>query len=177
MHGVEPSPWVTRFAPLIATGGTVLDVAAGPGRHSRYLAARGCTVEAVDRDAEALATLAGCDGIHTCCADIEGGPWPYHGRSFDAIVVTRYLWRPLLPTLCAALAPGGVLIYETFMVGHEAYGKPSNPAYLLRPGELLDVVRNRLGIVAFEQGEEPGDKGPQVMQRLCAQRGGTLRLA
>ena len=172
----EASPWVMRFAPLIPAGGRVLDLAAGAGRHSRFLAAQGYSVEAVDRDAEALAALADCAGVHTRCADLEGGPWPYHGSTFTGIVVTRYLWRPLLPTLFAALEAGGVLIYETFMVGQEAYGQPSNPAYLLRSGELLDLVRGRLNVVAFEQGEEPGRTGPQVMQRLCAQRGGTLRL-
>ncbi len=177
-HGklqLEASPWVQRFAPLITAGGSVLDLACGGGRHSRLLAGLGYSVEAVDRDGEALAGLAGVAGVHSYCCDLEGGPWPYGGRGFAGIVVTNYLWRPLLPALLAMLEPGGVLIYETFMVGNEAFRPPSNPAFLLRPGELLEVVRNRLTVVAFEQGQVGGEV-PAVLQRLCAQRGGALRL-
>ena len=123
--------------------------------------------------------------ITTRCADLEGGPWPYGGQVFAGIVVANYLWRPLLPLLLAGLDQGGVLIYETFMVGNERYGKPANPAYLLRIGELLDVVRNRLTVLASEQGEvlraagSSGDEEadqpmPAVVQRLCAVRGGPL---
>lgn len=171
----EASPWVVRFAPLIPAGGEVLDLACGPGRHSRWLAALGYAVEAVDRDAEALAGLEGIAGVRTRCADLESGPWPYGGRSFAGIVVTNFLWRPLMPQLLSALGPGGVLIYETFMVGNELFRQPSNPAYLLRPGELLEVVRARLAVIAFEQGELKAEP-PAVVQRLCAQRAGTLRL-
>ena len=172
---MEPSPWVARFAPMISAGGVVLDLACGGGRHSRLLATLGHQVEAVDRDAEALAALAGIPGIHTQCSDLEGGPWPYAGRAFAGIVVTNYLWRPLLPFLLAALDHGGLLIYETFMSGNELFRPPSNPAFLLRPGELLDVVRGRLSVLAFEQGQVGADQ-PAVVQRLCAQRGGTLYL-
>lgn len=170
-----PSAWVKRFASLIPEGGAVLDLACGGGRHTRLLAGMGFAVEAVDRDAEVLETLHELDRVTTRCADLEGGPWPYGGHSFAGIVVANYLWRPLFPQLLAALDPGGVLIYETFMVGHEHFGKPSNPAFLLRPGELLDVVRGRLTVVAFEQGEinEPRQS---VVQRLCAIRGGISRL-
>lgn len=164
-----PSPWVRRFASLIETNGNVLDLACGSGRHARFLADLGYRVEAVDRDAEALAALAGVPGVTTRQADLEGGPWPYHTRAFDAIVVTNYLYRPLLPMLLNALDVNGVLIYETFMVGNERFGKPSNPAFLLRPGELLDVIRRRLAIVAFEQGEV-AEPRPAVVQRLCATR-------
>ncbi len=164
-----PSPWVRRFAPLIEKGGSVLDLACGSGRHSRLLAEQGCLVEALDRDADALALLAGVPGITTRHADVEGGPWPYHSRAFDGIVVTNYLYRPLLPMLLNALEVNGVLIYETFMVGNERFGKPSNPAFLLRQGELLDVIRRKLVVVAFEQGEVVGPR-PAVVQRLCATR-------
>jgi SAM-dependent methyltransferase len=164
------SDWVRRFSPLIREDGSVLDLACGSGRHSLLLAGLGYRVEAVDRDATALAGIAAqAPGIVTRVADLEGGPWPYHGCVFDGIVVTNYLYRPLLPMLLNALDENGVLIYETFMVGNERHGKPSNPAFLLRPGELLDVVRRRLAVVAFEQGEVDTPRAA-VMQRLCATR-------
>lgn len=164
-----------RFATQIATGGTVLDLACGSGRHSRYLAALGFRVEALDRDETALASLADVENVTTRHADVEEGPWPYHMHRFDGIVVTNYLHRPLLPLLINALDEGGVLIYETFMIGNERFGKPSNPHFLLRTGELLEVVRRRLHVVAFEEGEIESPK-PAVMQRLCATRGATLKI-
>jgi len=166
----KPSPWVERFLPLIEEGGTVLDLACGSGRHALPISARGCRVEAVDRDAEAIGRIsAAAPGIATRVADLEGGPWPYHGAAFDGIVVTNYLYRPLLPLLLNALEVNGVLIYETFMVGNERFGKPSNPAFLLRAGELLEVVRRRLTVVAFEQGEVSQPR-LAVVQRICATR-------
>ena len=171
----EPSPWIARFAPLIPEGGQVLDLACGGGRHTRLLSGLGYQVEAVDRDAAALEGLAGLEGVETRCADLEGGPWPYYGYGFDGIVVSRYLWRPLLPNLFKCLNEGGILIYETFMVGQELYGKPTNPAYLLRPGELLELVRNRYTVMAFEQGELEGAT-TQVVQRICIRRGRPIRL-
>lgn len=153
----------------------VLDLACGGGRHARLLAGMGHQVEAVDRDADSLAALAGIAGIQTRCADLEGGPWPYYGRGFDAIVVTNYLHRPLLPNLFGCLNEGGLLIYETFMVGNERLGKPSNPVYLLRSGELLDLVRNRLRVLAFEQGEI-AEPRPAVIQRIVARRGSVLKI-
>jgi SAM-dependent methyltransferase len=150
---------VVRWAPLL-TRGPVLDVAAGGGRHSRFFASRGLEVVAVDRDDLSL------PGVSFVKADIEAGPWPFAGREFGGIVVTRYLHRPLLPVLARSVAPGGVLLYETFMAGNEKYGKPSNPAFLLRPGELLQAFA-ALTVVAFEQGAT----GDAVVQRICAVRG------
>lgn len=170
-----PSPWVQRFGPQIAAGGSVLDLACGSGRHARFLAGLGYRVEALDRDEAALAALDGVDKVVTRCADVEGGPWPYHARHFDGIVVTNYLHRPLLPLLINAVGEGGVLIYETFMIGNERFGKPSNPHFLLRPGELLEIVRRRLHVVAFEEGEIDAPR-PAVVQRLCAVRGATLKI-
>lgn len=167
-----PSPWVVRFTTLIAKGGEVLDLACGYGRHARFLAQQGFRVEAVDRDHEALASLSGIENLVTRCADLEGGPWPYYHRDFDGIIVSRFLWRPLLPQLIQCLRPDGVLIYETFMEGQQLYGKPENPAHLLRPGELLELVYRKLTVVAFEQGETISPSGTrQVIQRLCARRG------
>jgi SAM-dependent methyltransferase len=168
-QGLEPSPWVMRWAPMVRAGGDVLDVACGGGRHARHFAARGHPVLALDRDAAALATLAKSRGVSTLCADIESGPWPLAERSFDAVVVTHYLHRPLFPLLLAALAPGGVLIYETFALGNERHGRPSNPAFLLHHGELLDVVHGRLAVIAYED-VTLGEPRPACVQRICAVR-------
>jgi SAM-dependent methyltransferase len=177
IHPTEPSPWIARCAALIPTGGDVLDLACGGGRHARLLAGMGYQVEAVDRDAEALSHLEGIDGVTIRCADLEGGPWPYYAQVFDGIIVSRYLWRPLFPQIFNCLAEGGVLIYETFMEGQQLFGKPSNPAHLLRPGELLELVGKRFTVIAFEQGETVGlDGGPQVLQRICIRRGRPVSL-
>ncbi len=168
IYPAEPSAWIARFAPLIPAGGEVLDLACGSGRHARLLAGMGYRIEAVDRDADALAKLDGVANVTTRCSDLEGGPWPYYADVFDGIVVSRYLWRPLFPQIFNCLAEGGVLIYETFMEGQQLYGKPSNPAFLLRPGELLELVGKRFTVVAFEQGEIAVQ---QVIQRICVRRG------
>lgn len=167
---LTPSPWVTRFASMIAAGGEVLDFACGSGRHTRWLASKGFRIEAVDQDAVALELLAGVPHVATREADLEEGPWPYAGRHFDGIIVTNYLFRPRLPLLLTALNPGGVLIYETFMQGNERFGKPSNPEFLLAPNELLARLGQGWSIVAFEQGEVETPK-PAVIQRICAIRG------
>lgn len=162
-----PSAWVCRWAELIPARARVLDVAAGDGRHARYFASRGCRVDAVDRDADAMANLGAVQGVTALCADIESGPWPYRGQSFAGIVVANYLHRPLFPHLLAALAPGGVLIYETFAAGNEKYGRPANPDFLLQTGELLEFARGRLKVVAYEDvyASEPRKA---MVQRLCA---------
>jgi SAM-dependent methyltransferase len=159
----EPSRWITRWSHLIAPGGSVLDVACGSGRHVRWLAARGWAVTGIDRDAAAIEPLRPLGRM--LAADIENGPWPLPGTRFDAVVVTNYLWRPLLPTLLASLAEGGLLVYETFAVGNEAFGKPSNPDFLLRPGELLQACRG-LHVVAYEDGLLSGP--PRCVQRIVA---------
>jgi SAM-dependent methyltransferase len=166
-----PSPWVVRWAGLIPAGGAVLDVAAGHGRHARHLAAQGYRVTAVDRDPAVLAGLAEVAGVRTVLVDLEGAPWPLEPGAFDGVVVANYLHRPLFDALTASLAPGGVLVYETFMQGNERYGRPSNPDFLLRPYELADAWRGRLAVVAFEQGRVDRPK-PAVVQRVCAVRAG-----
>ena len=164
-----PSPWVVRFAPLVAGTTRVLDLACGTGRHSLFFAARGCSIVAVDRDAQALARLSSTVGVRAVCADLEHGEWPLSGQRFDAVVVTRYLHRPRMAQVVDCVAVDGVLLYETFAQGNEAFGKPSNPDFLLAPGELLDVVRGRLRVVAFEQGVEVVDAArPTVVQRIVA---------
>ncbi|TFW36139.1 class I SAM-dependent methyltransferase [Massilia horti] len=168
-HGTgAPSPWVQRFARLVPQG-EVLDLACGGGRHARLFASLGHPVLALDRDREALALAAG-PGIRTMEHDleVEGAVWPFEPGRFAGIVVTNYLYRPLLASLVKSLAPNGVLLYETFAVGNEAFGKPSNPAFLLAPGELLDMAtRGGLRVVAYEHGVVSQPKSALV-QRLCA---------
>jgi SAM-dependent methyltransferase len=162
------SPWVRRYAPLIP-GGAVLDLACGSGRHSRHLASLGHAVVAVDRDPTALAAAAGPD-ISTSAIDLEqeGAGWPFGPDRFAGIVVTNYLHRPLIADMLGSLAPNGVLIYETFADGNAQFGKPSNPAFLLQPGELLEWARSHgLRVVAFEDGVIDTPKAAMV-QRLCA---------
>jgi SAM-dependent methyltransferase len=162
-----PSPWVVRWAPLIKAGGAVLDVACGRGRHARYLAGLGYEVTAVDRDAEALESLRDVARIRAFHANLENDqPWPFPGKQFAGIVVTNYLHRPLFPQLIASLAQGGVLIYETFALGNERYGKPSNPDFLLTPGELLQAFAS-LEVLGFEEGLQQHPK-PSQIQRICA---------
>lgn len=169
----QPSRWVSRFAGLIPGGGWVLDLACGGGRHTRYLASLGHQVLGVDRDPAALALAAG-RRIQTQVCDLEAEgadaspDWPLSPGHFSGIVVTRYLHRPLMPGLLAALAPGGVLIYETFAEGNGLFGKPSNPAFLLAAGELLRMVSGdaELHVLAFEDGYVDHPK-PAMVQRIC----------
>ena len=166
-----PSDWLCRHAAQIRPGGEVLDVAAGSGRNARWLAQQGFIVEAVDRDGEALAVMRGIDGITLNTADLENAAWPYAERQFDAIVVCRYLHRPLFAALRESLKPGGILIYDTFMQGHEAFGRPSNPDFLLRENELKEVFGSGLAVLAFEQGLVTEPK-PAMIQRIVARKPG-----
>lgn len=166
---LAPSEWVRRWSRLVP-GGEVLDLACGQGRHARLFASLGCRVSALDRDRDALAGLEGVPGVTTVFADLEdGSPWPLEPGRFAGIVVANYLYRPLFRHLIAALAPGGVLIYETFMAGNERFGKPSNPDFLLAPGELLAAFARELTVAAFEQGRVARPKAAMI-QRLCALR-------
>ena len=163
-ESLAPSPWVLHWAPLV-THGTVLDVACGGGRHSRLFLKRNLKVVAVDREAQEI------PGARFVQADLEdGSPWPLPGELFEAVVVTNYLNRGILSQIQASLKPDGVLIYETFMLGNERFGKPSNPAFLLRPGELLECFRG-LDVRGFEEAAVTAPK-PAMNQRLCAVRTG-----
>lgn len=161
----EASPWIVRWSHLLAPGAEVLDVACGSGRHMRWFHARGHAVRGVDRSPEAVAAASGSGPVLE--ADIEASPWPFADRQFGAVVVTNYLWRPRLPDIVAAVAPGGVLLYETFALGNESVGKPSRPDFLLRPGELLAACAG-LRIVAYEDGflSSPA----RFVQRIAAVR-------
>ena len=168
-----PSPWVVRFAPLIT--GKVLDLACGSGRHTRFFLSRGNPVAAIDRDLSRLADLRNQTGLEIHQLDLEAdtGPGsqdgPLPGGPYGGVIVTNYLWRPLLPAIVAAVADGGVLLYETFAAGNEAHGKPSNPDYLLQPRELLDAVNGQLDVVAYEHGLIDTPRRA-VVQRICAVR-------
>ena len=173
MVHATPSVWVQRFVPLIRQGGRVLDLAAGAGRHTRLLLDMGFTVSAVDRDIEGLRPLAG-DTCEIRAIDLEtDAKWPL-GGGYDGIIVTNYLYRPLLASIAAALAPGGVLIYETFAVGNERLGRPRNPDFLLHRRELGDAFA-MLSILAFEEGEVTRPR-PAVIQRIAAVKGSLGRL-
>ncbi len=161
----EPSPWILRFLPLARLGGRALDVAAGSGRHSRLLLDHGLSVTALDRDPDQQPDAPSLAKIK---ADLEvSDPWPLAAQRFDLVVVTNYLHRPILSDIISAVAPGGLLLYETFAQGNERFGKPSNPDFLLRPGELKAAVAGRLEILEFEE-LEVGAPRPAVMQRIAA---------
>jgi SAM-dependent methyltransferase len=166
LHGrQEPSPWILRFLALVQPGGRALDLAAGAGRHSRLLLDHGLSVTAIDRDPDRQPDTPGLSKIR---ADLEaGGPWPPGAQRFDLVVVTNYLHRPILPDIVGAVGPGGLLLYETFAQGNERFGRPSNPDFLLRPGELAAAVAGRLDILAFEQ-IELGQPRPAVIQHIAA---------
>jgi SAM-dependent methyltransferase len=168
-----PSAWVARFAPLIVPDGAVLDLAAGGGRHTRLLRNLGHPVLAVDRDLSGLTSCAANDpGLELLVADLEDGTcWPLGTRVFAGVVVTNYLYRPILNAIVASLGDRGALIYETFAIGNEAFGRPHNPDFLLRPGELLELAgRHDLQVIAYENGIEDANGAPRVVQRICAVR-------
>ncbi|WP_454909613.1 class I SAM-dependent methyltransferase [Variovorax gossypii] len=165
-HGTgAPSEWIVRWSHLLAPGATVLDVACGSGRHMRWFAGRGHAVTGVDRSPEAVAAAGAFGSVVE--ADIESGPWPFAGQVFGAVVVTHYLWRPRMADIVAAVAPGGLLLYETFAAGNETVGKPSRPDFLLQPGELLAACTG-LRVVAYEDGFEP--EPARFVQRIAAVR-------
>jgi SAM-dependent methyltransferase len=162
-----PSPWVSRWMRLLSPDSLVLDLACGSGRHTRLAHETGHRVVAVDRDGQALAGLATLPGVNTVQADIESGDWPLPGQRFDAVIVTNYLYRPLFPVLLDSIADAGLLVYETFAQGNECFGRPANPDFLLRPGELYETVRPALRVLAYEDVFQDSPK-PAMVQRLCA---------
>ena len=163
-----PSRWVTRFAPQVAPRGTILDLACGGGRNGRHFLALGHAVTFLDKDIEALADLEDNPPAEIVCADLEtGAPFPLQNRQFDGVVVTNYLWRDILSDICGAVAPGGLLIYETFGTGNEAYGRPRNPDFLLKPGELLETVGTAFDVLGYDHGLRRAPS-TAVVQRIAA---------
>jgi SAM-dependent methyltransferase len=161
-----PLPWIVQWADCVLPDATVLDLAAGRGRHALFFAERGHRVVAVDRD---IGRLPAHPGIEPLAADLEdGSPWPLPDRRFGAVVVTNYLHRPLMPALLEAVAPGGVLLYQTFMAGNERFGKPNRPEFLLQDGELLELVRGVFSVTAYEARLTGGPMA--MVQRIVARR-------
>jgi SAM-dependent methyltransferase len=170
-----PSEWILRWCARLTPGSEVLDLACGSGRHSRALAALGHRVDAVDIDPSCGSALTAIPGVRFRALDLENAPWPFEGQQYDAIVVANYLYRPTLPLLAEALRDGGILVYETFAVGNEQFGRPSNPAFLLAPFELAACFAPKLHVLAFEDGVREGPV-PARVQRLCAVRTQPARL-
>jgi len=164
----EPDPWIASWLARLPAGARVLDFACGAGRHARAAAALGLAVVAVDKDAQALAAVG--EGIDVVRADLEAAPWPFTAAGFDAVIVSNYLFRSRLDLLCGLIRPTGVLFYQTFALGNEAFGRPRNPDYLLRPGELLELAgRNGLHVLAYEDGIA-GSPARARIQRMVACR-------
>jgi SAM-dependent methyltransferase len=162
-ENIPPSPWIMRFMHLMRPGGGVLDVAAGHGRHTHALLEHGYTVTAADVDMSAFTDQPNLNRVEV---DLEAEAWPFSASSFDGIVMTNYLHRPHFPHLIEALAPGGVLLIETFGEGNEKLGRPRNPEFLLKPGDLLDAFGRHLHVVAYEHCAEHEPR-PAVRQRIC----------
>lgn len=168
--GSPPSPWMVRFAGLVPEQGTVLDLACGAGRHTRFFAERGHPVVAVDRDLRGVEDLRDHPLVTLHEIDMEDGRrFPFRKATFGAVVVANYLHRPILGDLIEAVGDGGVLLYETFASGNERFGAPSNPNFLLERGELLDAARPDLEVVAYEDLEVTEPK-PAMVQRIAAVR-------
>lgn len=174
MTDISPSPWVVHWAAQISTHALALDIACGAGRHSKLLLSRGLRVVAVDINIDGMKLLAGRRDLELIQADLENGPWPFPERNFDAVVVTNYLYRPIFPHLLAALKPGGMLIYETFAAGNGEFGRPSNPNFLLQPGELLAMVDGVARVIAYEDVYIETPK-PALLQRICAVANGAAQ--
>lgn len=170
-ESLPPSPWISRFANLIEPGGLVLDLACGSGRHSKFMLARGHRVTALDIEIAKLGDLAALPSLEAVSADLEdGSPWPLGNRQYSAVIVTNYLYRPLMPAIAAAVQSGGLLLYETFAEGNEKHGRPANPDHLLRRGELLQLAQSSgFTILAYEDLEETSPR-PACRQRLAAQK-------
>jgi SAM-dependent methyltransferase len=167
MPAADASEWVARFAGRVPPAGRVLDVAAGSGRHTRFFLDRGHPVTAVDRDTSGLVDLEDDPAIEIVEFDLEtGAAWPFAGRQFEAVVVTNYLHRPVLADIVRSVAPGGVLLYETFARGQERFGRPQNPDFLLKPGELLDAAHPALRVLAYE--DLVLDDPTRAVQRIAA---------
>ncbi len=166
----DPSPWILRWADLAPSDMPVLDLASGGGRHGRVFLDRGFAVTFLDRDISAVSDLSDHAGATCLEIDLEvGAPFPLRAHSFGAVIVTCYLHRPILPDILNTVAPGGILLYETFAQGNQAYGHPAREAYLLNEGELLDAVRHRFTVRAYEHGYDATPK-PGIRQRICAIR-------
>ena len=165
-----PSDWVKQHIRIIPPKGTVLDLACGAGRHTRLLIETGRRVIALDYNIRQLEYLSGEDSLTIIRHNLEvKNSWPFNPLTFDGIIVTNYLYRPLYSCIIDALAVNGVLIYQTFAVGNEKYGRPRNPKYLLKEDELLEVFGKKLNVVDYSHGyiKKPS---PAVIQSICCKK-------
>lgn len=166
---IAASPWIAKYAHLFPPRGVVLDVACGAGRHSVYLREMGHHMIAVDIDTGRFEARGMHGDIALIEADLEGDGWPFRAASFAGIVVVNYLWRPLFPEIIAALKPGGVLLYDTFMQGNEKFGRPRNPDFLLAPGEFARVFGRSLEIIDAFEGDV-AEPAPACRQMIAARK-------
>ncbi len=164
---MEVSRWISDHVDLFPATGLVLDLACGTGRHARYLASRGLQVTAVDIDISMVETIS-LPNIDAMQFDLEKGDWPFSEEVFDAVIVTNYLWRPLFPKIVSSLKVGGIVFYETFAIGNEKYGRPSNPDYLLAEDELLMQFKG-FEVLDFEHMKVENPK-PEIKQAIAAKR-------
>tara|TARA_Y100001970_G_C14259923_1_gene879517 strand:+ start:15129 stop:15680 length:552 start_codon:yes stop_codon:yes gene_type:complete len=163
----QPSEWVMRFSNYITPKSKVLDVACGSGRHSSLMLSLGHRVTSIDIDVSGLFYLKRQSNLRIIETDLENKPWPLGKEKFQAIIVTNYLYRPLIPQLVNSLSTNGLLIYETFAKGNEVFGRPRNPKYLLDRGELISFFSDKLNIIAYEDLEVISPR-KSVKQRICA---------
>jgi tellurite methyltransferase len=172
MTSLEPTRWLVDHEHLLPRSGDAIDVASGHGRNAIWLAARGLTTIAIDRDAHAVNLLRQQAErlklpLRAACQDLETGEPVLPAEAFDVIVVVHYLHRPLFGDIKRALRSGGVLVYETFTRQQAARGRPTNPAFLLDPGELRELVQP-LDVVVEREGDFEGKKLASVIARRSA---------
>ena len=160
-------PWIEQNMALVPAAGLLLDLACGRGRHTEFALQQGISVLAVDRDISSISAQS--PRLETLSYDLEAGSWPFPANFFDGILVCNYLHRPLMPYLRSSLRAGGVLIYTTFMEGNEAYGKPSNPDYLLRENELRETFGLGFTELRFAQGPV-NNPATAVRQSICVRK-------
>ena len=169
---LKPSNWIINQVDAleISKKNNILDFASGNGRHAINLVKSYSRITAIDKDVNKLNLYKNTENINTICFDLETDEeWPLGKESFDVIIVTNYLYRPRIKELTSLLKKDGFLFYETFAVGNEKYGKPTNPAYLLKKRELINIFKNKFEIIYYFQGKVVSDK-ISIIQRCSLKK-------